>query len=241
MNSGSHDIGSNFLLNQNNSSSSATNPLQDQHPDLLTRINDSSDTENGWASSTGGGLPTTSTKNHVFLNNSFDFVLPSSSASTSQQPTQPSNDSGLVEGTLIDLIGEGAPDASATTAAESVAPENLTNGAVNHHHQLGDEHESVHLFTSITSQESQPIAGHSDDEDILCMYSSESGDKQHLLSSSNSNNHFDGMDRESEPLISYNRGRLGSTDVTLTISVPGKLGNTEWDRREAKGKALQLL
>lgn len=243
MNSG--DIGPNFLLNHNNH-----NPAH-QHPDDLLipevsslAIRDSPTTqENGWAVAqppTNAFPAVPSSKNHVLLNDSFDFVLPEakpttiSSAAIAQQSTaaavhcvNSSNTGGLVEGTLIDLVGE------ESNACVERSPENLTNG-VNHgasrdigHHLLDSQLESVQLIaTSQLNFSSEANAGHSDDEDILCMYSAGS-DTQHLLADEQNShhqhhNHQNAMDRESEPLIAYNRGRLGSTDVTLTISVPGK-------------------
>lgn len=232
------DIGRNhLLLNSHNNSNGAT----DDDPRLLVSVDDHSlqptAVDNGW---------TTSSKDHVLLNENFDFVP------TITDPTQSLTNgfSGPVEGTLIDLVDDSSSSRSSQNESSTVTSGNNINRNHSPEKNLiegvsslvildtGEPPEEQQLI-STTSTTTQIVSNHqkrshrrhhssdhSDgDEDILCMYkSSSAADKQRLLIAtehhpSQSLLDEDGMDRESEPLIAYSsRGRLGSTDVTLNVS-----------------------
>lgn len=154
-------------------------------------------------------------KSHVLLNENFDFVLSTTATSQSNgEATIPVFTAvptiGPVEGTLIDLVDDGNNADAKLTIVDSHLPNLPTSPFVDTPETENDE-ESLYSFPSgglehpRQKSQQQPL----------------------LLEDESSSNHlqFDAMDRESEPLISYSasgRGRLGSTDVTLTLSVPGK-------------------
>lgn len=159
-------------------------------------------------------------KNHVLLNDNFDFVLSTSPSKVGSPTFQ--NNSGSREGTLIDLVDDNN-HSSINGAVTIVDTFEYSNLPVNVGH-LVDTRE----LTAAPSQEDYSNARDSDDEEeVLCVFSS-GGSEQHqplqLGDESTSNQQFDAMDRESEPLISLSsgRGRLGSTDVAVTIGAPGK-------------------
>lgn len=254
MNSGRNHL----LLNNHNNNNS--NGATDDDPRLLVSVDDHSlqptSVGNGW---------TTSSKDHVFLNESFDFVP------TITDPTQSLSNgvSGPVEGTLIDLVDDSS---SSTPQHESttVTSGNTINRNPSPEKNLIEGVSSLVILDSGEPPEEQPListtttttqevsnhqkrsynnrrhhsSDHSDgDEDILCMYkSSSAADKQRLLIATEhhpSQSLDDGMDRESEPLIAYSsRGRLGSTDVNVTVS--GKCNN-ELNIHELGKSRLLLL
>lgn len=175
---------------------------------LLPEVNSPKETSNsGWGVTQQPPQSTARSKT-VFLNENFDFVLP-----------------GPVEGTLIDLVDEEVTNAVTGGSTRSPVQGRTNPDTVGH--LIDTAPDSEELVTA--SQEvqsiysSEALAAISDEEDTLCIYSAGS-DTQRLLGEEETHHHhhLDEMDREAEPLIAFNRGRLGSNDVTLTISVPGE-------------------
>lgn len=246
------DIGQNHLLlnnhnnnnnnhNNNNHHSRTTDDDDDPRSSLLVPV----DLQQTQSSSKEGGWPTSSkNNNHVFLNDSFDFVLPN--------PTPIVTNGEPVEGTLIDLVD--AEDAVTSVNSRSPVKNRSENNHTSPVGQLidtGPDRDSATREAVAYNRPHSLDEGHSDgDEDILCMY-----EKQHLLASHDQNGHpqhhqEDAMDRESEPLIAYGRGRLGSTDIT--VSVPGKpslfvcgfafgLGHCDCDETENEMSIIQCV